>query len=89
MDDELKAFFDNKMANTRRNLDLTNLDGMTRQEISAHIANQLLKRRLDVMYDLHEVMFGVPCGPTLSMLRPDHEILHYVRMGNGRHKSDC
>lgn len=74
MDEEIiKAFFEKKMENTRRNLDLTNLDGMTRQEISAHISRQLVKRRLDVFYDLHEVMYGVPCGPTLSMSDPIYQ----------------
>lgn len=54
---------------------------MAHEKIKAEIFAWLEENFMNTICDIHQEQWGVPCGPTLAMLRGEHEISHYIRYG--------
>lgn len=77
--EDIRKFMEKKVANARKNLDLSGLEGMTRSEIAIEIRRRLDIQVLPAMYDIHEMIWDVPCGPTLGMLPANDILVHFIR----------
>lgn len=51
-------------------MDKTDIHKTIQDWIIEEISKMMFEEHMNVAYDMHEAMWGVPCGPTLTMVYP-------------------